>query len=144
MDDLTACEVFIDADANFVSHMESSDGGARATAQAREQYVLTQLLFAQDLFTRSFGREVHLSFRGYYENSVVIPAAHSSPGPVLTRYQTWLAQGASTAESVTSAVRGSALPTSQDVCLNLLFTHTAIQGGTAGLATRPAFPYHYL
>ena len=59
---------------------------------------------------------------------------------MLTGYQTWLAQGASSSESVTSAVRGSTLPTSQDVCLNLLFTHTAIQGGTAGLATRPAYP----
>ena len=68
MDNLTACEVFVDADANFVSHMASrpaSFGGARATAQAREQYVLTRLLFAQDLFTQNFGTEVHLSFRGY-------------------------------------------------------------------------------
>lgn len=33
-------------------------------------------------------------------------------------------------------VRGVDEPTSQDVCINLLFTHTELQGGVGGTAVR--------
>ena len=75
--------------------------------------------------THSIICQVHL------DTNFGITASPTAAATILSSYETWLGAGTAAGAGgalVSAAVRGVGLPSSQGVCTNHLFTHTAANG----------------
>ena len=142
------CSVYVDYDAKYLQEWGGSclpqDSAAscsdRQHARVQARIVDTMHLVAgvyED--TANFDGDVltfqvrGLHYMGSEAGLPQAPDAAVSGSSILRAYQVWLAQGAEAGQTVN--VRESGEPTSQEVCLNHMFTHTEA-GGTLGVASR--------
>jgi hypothetical protein len=134
----TQCPVFLDADARYFKQWGGpclpTDTSSQCLHRQMQRVTVNMIDIlhrADVIYNANFKSAIRLGLAGtavFTTNNLGIatpPAGQSLVGGnVLSSYGAWLATGASSSSGsyVTKAVRGTGTPTSQQVCLNHLFT----------------------
>lgn len=146
------CSIFLDADDSFFrqwqGHCPSVDSPAACAERKLAQTQMRMLTIAHQAMgvfedpVNIGGLPVSLRVAGLSvlsRNHLQTTGSLASADEILQTYQAFLAQNASLTEAQnqyqTRAVRGALQPTSQEVCINFLFTHRNTSGSLGAATT---------
>lgn len=120
--DTQTCKVFLDADASFLTQW----GGTEALSK-----MTRAVLYAKGRFADNFGSVANVTIAGaIVGDGLDAPQPDATDIQILEGYSAYLARGATFATGTAPDRRPGGGTPSQDVCQNILFTHTSTFGAS--------------
>eukprot|EP00041_Stephanoeca_diplocostata_P037857 m.1451505 g.1451505 ORF g.1451505 m.1451505 type:complete len:1222 (-) comp25116_c0_seq29:2538-6203(-) len=130
--DSQTCQIYLDADESFAARW-----GPDALLKMNRA-----ILFAKGRFVESFGNIASISIAGAtVGEGLAAPQPNATHFQILDGYSAYLARGATSSTGPAPDRRPAGGATAQEMCQNVLFTHTSTFGtSTIGFAYTPSAP----